>query len=74
MRRININIRDDDISDLEVIALVKAVIQEGRISNSDTQYCYATTFKSGRVVVTDLTRVGNDTFHIYTEEKKNGFE
>ena len=70
MRRININIRDDDISDAEAIALVQEGIRIGRISNDDKQYCLLLAFESGRVVVTDLTRAGNDTFHVYTERGK----
>ncbi len=43
---------EDDVA----VALVAAVIKEGRISNKGKQYCYATTFKSGVVVWTDLNK------------------
>lgn len=57
-----------ELSDLEAMELVKAVVKEGRISNNGKQYCYGTTVqideslygiwtdlnaKSDRFVITD---------------------
>lgn len=45
--------------------LVQLVIKNGKISNDGKQYCYATTFESGYVVYTDLTKTGTHVFNIY---------
>jgi hypothetical protein len=63
-RRITITI-DDGIDDEEAIDLVHTVIEGGRISNYETQYCYATTFRYGPIVYADKTRTGNDTFRVW---------
>jgi len=44
------------VSDSIALALVLSVVEEGRISNGNKQYCYATAFKSGVVVWTDLNK------------------
>ena len=35
---------EDNISDLVAISLVKEVIEQGKISNNGTSYCYLTVF------------------------------
>ena len=67
-RRININIHGD-IDDEKVLYMVLAVVLGGRISNNGEQYSYATTFHGGYVVVTDITKAGHDTFHVYRQEQ-----
>lgn len=47
--------------------LVQLVIKNGKISNDGKQYCYATTFESGYVVYTDLTKTGTHVFNIYKD-------
>ncbi len=66
-RRMNINIYDD-IPDKRALELVTRVVQEGRISNDDKQYCLLIQFGK-ETVVTDLTRAGHDTFYVYKEKE-----
>ncbi len=40
----------------EAILLVARVISEGRISNNNTEYCYASTFAGGISVVTSKNK------------------
>ena len=66
MGRIIINNRSD-MSDIEALENVKKVMNAGRISNDDKQYCYLTAFnKNGDEyhIVTDL-RKASDSFIIY---------
>ena len=35
---------EDNISDIVAISLVKEVIEQGKISNNGTSYCYLTSF------------------------------
>ena len=68
MNRIIIN-NLTNASDEEAIALVEAVIKQGKISNKGKQYCYVTTFKSGQAVSTDLTKKGSHVFHVYQQNQ-----
>lgn len=73
--RIIINIRDEEIDLSTALECVSKVIQMGRISNENTQYCYMTTFVKVRgntqvelAVSTDMTEQGTDVFHIFLYE------
>ena len=46
---------EDNISDLVAISLVKEVIEQGKISNNGTSYCYLTVFVD---ILPPLKRVG----------------
>jgi hypothetical protein len=64
MKKIIIHI-DDAISDTEAIRLVLDVIEEGRISNQNSQYCYITQFASGPSVYADRhPKTGTDVFRV----------
>ena len=39
------------MSDFNALAYIKAVIEEGRISNEGKQYCYYTTFERGNMII-----------------------
>ena len=70
MGRIIIN-NKSDLTDIEAMENVKRVMDMGRISNDDKQYCYLTAFnKSGSEyhIVTDL-RKKSDSFIIYKVPK-----
>ena len=59
-----------DLSDEIALKCIISVISEGRISNNDKQYCYASTFKlNGKVyvVVTDLNKK-SDRFIFYKQQ------
>ncbi len=64
MRRININIKEDDVSDEQAISLVSSVINLGKISADGEKYCYVTVFDDGITVLAERTRAGNETFTI----------
>lgn len=49
-QKINISIYDD-ISLLDAISAVAAVIRQGRISDDGNCFCYATVFGTSRIVV-----------------------
>ncbi len=58
-----------DLSDWRVLYLVQQVINGGRVSNNDKQYCYLTSFKLREgiyIVATDLNKK-SDRFVIYKE-------
>lgn len=45
-----------DISILDALEYAKEVIRLGKISNNNTQYCYATTFLDNIVVYSDKNK------------------
>jgi hypothetical protein len=47
------------ISDIDVLTLIIKVIDMGRISNNNKQYCYLTSFQ-----------IQNDEYHIVTDLRK----
>ena len=51
-------------TDQQALECVKKVIDLGRISNSEKQYCYVTTFE-----ITDIT--GINRIYVYTDLNKN---
>mgnify|MGYP006428919481 CR=1 FL=1 len=61
-----------DLTDAECLPYVERVINRGRISNNNKQYCYATSFEKDKetilIVITDLNSK-SDRFTI-TEQKK----
>jgi hypothetical protein len=50
---------------------VKSVLAEGRISNNNTQYCYATTFKLSGVAVLSGKNKHSDVFWVQDYEQTN---
>ena len=66
MRRLTIVIRDDTPDDV-AMRRVTNVIDQGRISRGGKAYCFCTSWTDGIVVCSDVTRAGNDTFHVYRE-------
>ena len=59
---------EDNISDLVAISLVKEVIEQGKISNSGTSYCYLTVF--GNICVETQQYRKTPCFRVYKEENK----
>ena len=60
----------DNIPDNVAIRLVKSVIDEGLVSNNNTQYCYVTRFKpvdEGKkiTVYCDKGKTGSHLFEVY---------
>ena len=47
---------DSSISDYEAVLKVSQVISKGRVSKSETQYCYATLFEDGVIVFAELNK------------------
>ena len=59
---------EDDIPDLVAISLVKEVIEQGKISNNGTSYCYLTVF--GNICVETQQYRKTPCFRVYKEENK----
>ena len=55
---------EDKIPDIVAISLVKQVIEQGKISNNGTSYCYLTVFEGGICVQTQQYRK-NPCFRVY---------
>lgn len=57
---------DESIGDYEAISFVRAVISEGKVSETSNgkQYCFATKFKSGVVVTCNKLREETYTFRV----------
>ena len=53
-----------DMTDLQATHYVMKVIQEGKVSNDKTQYCYLTRFTNGVCVYADVTRSGAPRFRV----------
>ena len=69
MSKIIIENRTQTLDDIDAIKLVQKVIQGGRVSNNNKQYCYLTNFSYGVTgesynVATDLNR-RSDKFIVY---------
>jgi len=63
---------NSDISDITVLECVKEVINDGRISNNNKQYCYLTVFKINGIehnLETEL-RECSDVFTFYKSSRK----
>ena len=59
---------EDNIPDLVAISLVKEVIEQGKISNNGTSYCYLTVF--GNICVETQQYRKTSCFRVYKEENK----
>ena len=59
---------EDNISDLVAIRLVKEVIEQGKISNNGTSYCYLTVF--GNICEETQQYRKTPCFRVYKEENK----
>lgn len=59
---------EDNISDLVAISLVKEVIEQGKISNNGTSYCYLTVF--GNICVETQQYRKTPCFRVYKEQNK----
>ena len=59
---------EDNISDLDAISLVKEVIEQGKISNNGTSYCYLTVF--GNICVEATQYRKTPCFRVYKNENK----
>ena len=59
---------EDNISDLVAISLVKEVIEQGKISNNGTSYCYLTVFANICVETQQYRKT--PCFRVYKEENK----
>ena len=69
MSKIIIENRSETLDDIDALRLVQKVIQGGRVSNDNKQYCYLTSFNYGVTgetynVSTDLNKK-SDKFIIY---------
>ena len=52
----------EGVSDADALIYVEKVVNKGRISKNETQYCYFTMFNNEAEVYADRTKVGTDTF------------
>ena len=59
---------DDGISDIVAINLVKEVIEQGKISNNGTSYCYLTLFDNICVQTRQYRKT--PCFRVYKNENK----
>ena len=57
---------EDNIPDLVAISLVKEVIEQGKISNNGTSYCYLTVF--GNICVEARQYRKTPCFRVYKNE------
>ena len=57
---------EDNISDIVAISLVKEVIEQGKISNNGTSYCYLTVF--GNICVQASQYRKTPCFRVYKNE------
>ena len=57
---------EDGIDDLTAISLVRQVIEQGKISNNGTSYCYLTVF--GNICVETQQYRKTPCFRVYKEE------
>ena len=65
MRKIIIENRSLEVTDLQALDLVKQVMNGGRVSNDGKQYCYLTTAMNGEIhIATDLNKC-SDRFIVY---------
>ena len=60
---------DDSIGDYEAVNFIRAVISEGKVSQTSRgkQYCFETRFKSGVVVTCNKLREDTFTFRVERE-------
>jgi len=75
MGRIIINNKSKFHLDKECVELIVRVMEDGRMSNSGRQYCYATLFTvpgkaTKTAVLAGLTKSGTDTFTVIDQESQ----
>lgn len=70
-RRILITINNDNISDLDALMSVAAVVTEGRISSKGKAYSYCSTWDNGDVVYSEKLESGTDKFFVTNKNKYN---
>jgi hypothetical protein len=63
MSRIIINSKG--IDDETALIYVTQVVNQGKISNNEKQYCYVTRFNNGVYVSSDLTKNNTHSFKIW---------
>jgi len=68
-RKIHIRVHSTDISDVTALVCVLKVVEQGRLSGGDREYCAVTTFTNGLVVAASTTRAGDDSFWVGREER-----
>ena len=67
--KIIIKCDDESISDLVVMHHVKAVIQDGLVSENNTAYCFITKWANGISVYADKTKAGTHVFNVWRVNK-----
>lgn len=74
MRRLIINIRDDDVNDTEATQMVRHVTTMGHLSQTagTDHYCALTTFSDDIAVSCRPTRTGNMRFDVWRIRKSEG--
>lgn len=60
---------EDNISDIVAISLIKEVIEQGKISNNGTSYCYLTIFDDICVQTQQYRKT--PCFRVYKKDKEN---
>jgi hypothetical protein len=55
----------DGVTDQEALYYALKVVNDGFVSNDNTQYCFLTTFKNGARVYADKTKSGTHTFRVW---------
>jgi len=63
MGRIIIN--SEGIDDENALIYVTQVVNQGKISNNEKQYCYVTRFNNGVYVSADLTKNNTHSFKVW---------
>lgn len=63
-----------NLEDIEVIELVKKVIELGRISETKRgkQYCFHTVMSNNIHIIAERNKSGSDVFILYKEEGNDG--
>jgi hypothetical protein len=60
-----ITITSEGITDKEALHYVLSVVDDGFVSNDNTQYCFMTSFTDGAKVYADKTKSGTHTFRVW---------
>lgn len=70
MGKLIIENRTRGLSDYQCLSYVQKVIELGRVSNNDKQYCYLTAFEKvrGKVMISTSLNKNSDKFVIYDEK------
>lgn len=65
MGRIIIN--SENIDDVDALVYVSQVVDQGKISNYEKQYCYVTRFNNGVYVTANLTKNNTHSFKVWKQ-------